>query len=77
MQNKTPVDLSDDEKSVIASFARGNESLREQAITIFRNHLQDVGPRNTPHMCFMAEIDNVCPDPILRRAYRDRLLQIP
>lgn len=47
---------------VIREFARGNESLREEAIRAHRRNVLTVGVRGNVFQRFMAEIDTPVPD---------------
>ena len=66
--------MTANEKDLIKRFALGDKSLRDAAIAIHRKELQETGKvRGTPEMDFMAEIDNPCPDLMLRAMYRKKL----
>lgn len=62
--------ITEDEKEIIQHFAMGEIHLRKDAIEIHRRNLPD---NQTPEMLFMSEIDNPCPDLILRARYRDEI----
>jgi hypothetical protein len=67
--------MSDQDRDIIVRFARGETDLRGQATDIFHRSLrQGIGPRSTPEMRFMAEVDHVAPDLGLRATYRSELL---
>lgn len=62
------------EREIIRRFAAGEVSLRDEAIRIHRNSLRRVGvQRGDLHFDFMSEVDNPCPDLLLRSLYRERL----
>lgn len=68
--------MTNTDKAIIRAFAGGDKSLREQAIEIHRREIKQTGAaRGTPEMDFMAELDNPCPDLLLRGMYRRKLLQ--
>lgn len=67
--------MTETEKKTILAFARGDRTLRDEAIAIHRQHLQAIGPRGNAYMEFMAEVDNPLPDFNLRSTYRRRLLE--
>lgn len=67
--------MSPEELATIKAFAAGDKSLREDAIAIHRKYLQDQELRDTNAMLFMSEVDNPCPDYILRNRYRRLLTQ--
>lgn len=52
-----------------------NSHLRQLAIDVHRKHIKEYGVRGTPAMRFMAEVDNPCPDLILRARYRNQLME--
>lgn len=60
---------------VIFDFAQGNEGLREVAIGIFRKHAHRLGHNSSPEMRFMSEVDSPASDAVLRRCYRNALLE--
>lgn len=68
------------ERDVIERFAGGDETLREEAIRIFRNTLARCRTKHVPiprgdlHFEFMSEIDSPSPDYGLRAQYRERLV---
>jgi len=68
-------EMGEGDKSVIRSFAKGNESVRSFAIDIHRRNIPMLGVRGTLEQDFMAEIDNPSPDLGLREIYRTRLLE--
>jgi len=65
--------MTEAEKKTIMQFAQGDKSLRDEAIRIHRKHISTLGVRGTPEQRFMAEVDNPCPDYVLRSAYRKSL----
>lgn len=71
------VQMTPADAAVIRAFAAGDKSLRDRAITIHRAWMPKIGARGTPEQDFMAEIDNPCPDLILRSQYRAKLLGKP
>lgn len=63
------------EREVIKRFAAGDTSLREEAIRIHRLHLRLSGvKRDDAHFNFMSEVDNKCPDLMLRARYRSQVI---
>jgi len=67
--------MHDYEKRVIEAFALGNQEFREAAINVHRRECRATNQaRGTPHMDFMAEVDNPVPDLALRARYRSALL---
>ncbi len=68
------------EEDLIRRFAAGDDSLRQQAVSIFRaackaeSRKSDPDVRRTPAMRFMAEVDNPCPCYTLRAMYRAALV---
>lgn len=69
--------MTDADAAVIRAFAAGDQSQRNHAITIHRSWAPVIGVRGTPEQDFMAEIDNPCPDLVLRARYRAALLGQP
>lgn len=69
--------MSDDERRLIERFAGGDHDLRERAIAAYRRAMLTDKGRDGPHMRFMAEIDNVVPDLLLRGQYRQALTAKP
>lgn len=70
------------EREIIYRFAAGDQSVRDEAIRIHRNHLTYLRvnhlplPRNRDaHFDFMSEVDNPCPDPVLRSLYRHKVIE--
>lgn len=69
--------MSDADKNTIRFFAEGDNSLREEAIKIYRKYMPILGSYGCgyPEMDFMSEVDNPVPDWSLRSDYRKRLLE--
>lgn len=71
--------LDGSERGVIERFATSEPELRDEAIRIHRNQIAWRRARGLPlphgdiHFDFMSEIDNPCPDLILRAMYREKL----
>ena len=74
--------MTEQDRKTIVAFAAGDRSLRELAIDIFRAELREIAHlpsqetarrMSEPAMRFMSEIDNVCPDNVLRAEYRKSL----
>lgn len=65
--------MTPEEKALICQFAKGDKSLREKAVKIYRSYLVKTG-RCTDEMRFMSEVDSPCPDLSLRSIYRKRLI---
>jgi len=71
---KQPLDVY--EESIIRRFAKGDNSRREEAITIHRSNLQRNGlQRGNSYFDFMSKVDNDCPDLLLRSHYRRLVLK--
>lgn len=75
--------MTSSEKVLIEQYAAmGQDVLKEkvraarlECVAIFRARLREGdASRGTKHMRFMAEVDNPCPDPLLRARYRAELL---
>lgn len=73
-QSKTTNAMTDEDRAVVVAFAAGDKSKRDAAIAIHRKWIPVIGCRDTPEQDFMAEVDNPCPDLILRARYRATLL---
>jgi hypothetical protein len=70
------MDASD--KDIIRRFAAGDQTLRDEAIRIYRVRVRIHGLcRGQPYFDFMSEVDNPCPDLLLRARYREQVLQGP
>jgi hypothetical protein len=68
--------MTDKDRDIIREFAGGSMWLRDQALFVYRCEVKISGrARGTPEKDFMAEVDNPCPDYILRQVYRDRLVR--
>ncbi len=73
-----PVDVfSDADKRDIADCARRVSGATDRAIAIYRAYLRthDVG-RGDPYFDFMSEVDNPCPDLMLRHRYREAVIKL-
>ncbi len=72
-----PIDfLSAADKEQIRDFARGDQMLRGPAIAIHRAYISLYGlRRGDPYFDFMSEVDNPCPDLVLRARYRRQVLE--
>ena len=68
--------MTDGEKATIKAFALGDKSLRDDAISIYRDNLRKYGisPQD-PFFNFMSEMDNPCPDLNLRARYRGAIIR--
>jgi hypothetical protein len=66
--------MTREDATVIRSFALGDRSLRERAISIHRHYIPSIGVRGTVEQDFMAEVDTPAPDYRLRHRYRQTLL---
>lgn len=64
------------DQAIVARFAAGEPALREQVIAIHRRYNLTVGPRAGAHQQFLAEVDNVVPDLMLRAKYRQTVLNL-
>jgi len=73
---KKPVDvLTDADKKDILDCARRVAGATEKAIAVHRAYLRTHGlRRGDPYFDFMSEVDNPCPDLLLRSRYREELL---
>lgn len=63
-----------EDQDLVARFAAGDKSLRDEAIAIHRRYNLTIGPRAGMHQQFMAECDHVVPDLVLRSRYRKIVL---
>lgn len=63
--------MSKEERQIIRRFAAGEVGLRDRAIQISRDYLPT--DRKSPEQLFMREVDNPCPDLMLRAKYRQAL----
>nr|WP_250807043.1 hypothetical protein [Neorhizobium tomejilense] len=66
--------MSPEDISVIVAFAKGDNSLRELAVDVFRKNMATHGPRGNKYQRFMAEANNPAPDLALRARYRAEVL---
>jgi len=67
--------MSEASKQLINEFASGKQELRSEAIAIHRESIRLHGlRRGDPYFNFMSEVDNSCPDLLLRSRYRQTLL---
>jgi len=73
-----PVDvLTDADKRDIGDCARYVAGARERAIAVHRAYLRTHGVRpGDLYFDFMSEVDNPCPDLLLRSRYREAVLAI-
>lgn len=73
-----PVDVfSDADKRDIRDCARRVAGARDRAIAIHRVYLRTHGVRRgDPYFDFMSEVDNPCPDLLLRSRYREAVLAL-
>lgn len=69
-QDTEVVDMTAAEKNIITRFANGHDILRDEAIEIHRKYIPILGVRGSPEQDFMAEVDNPCPDGVLKELYR-------
>lgn len=68
--------MTNNELAVIIRLAGGDNSVRDIAIKIHRDECRKTGKAGgSPAADFMAEIDNPCPDLLLRSIYRKRLIE--
>lgn len=63
------------ERAIIKAFANGDKTLREQSIKIFHQYLDGIANNEDHALQFMSEIDNPCPDHILRNRFRRLLIE--
>lgn len=63
------------ELNIIRVFALGNFNLRESAIRVGRKYLALAinHPNDFPELQFMREVDNPCPDLVLRAHWRQKI----
>ena len=75
---RKPVDVfSDADKRYIGDCARRVAGAMGKAIAIHRAYLRTHGVRRgDPYFDFMSEVDNPCPDLLLRSRYRDAVLAV-
>lgn len=66
---------SEQELNVIRTFALGNYKLRESATKIGRKYITYAiqHPNEMVELQFMREVDNPCPDLVLRAMYREKI----
>lgn len=69
------------ERHIIYRLASGDQSARDEAIRVHRNHLDYLRIKHFPlprgkdvHFDFMSEVDNPCPDLLLRSIYRKKVI---
>lgn len=72
----TPVDVySENDKRDIRNCARRLAGATSWAVAIHRAYLRTHGVRHgDPYFDFMSEVDNPCPDLVLRSRYREAVL---
>lgn len=65
-----------EDRVIIFRFAYGDRSYRERAIAIHRRYIPILGTHGngSVEQDFMSEVDNPCPDYMLRSLYRDQVL---
>jgi hypothetical protein len=67
--------FSDADKEAIRALAAGEQGARANAVAAFRTSLRIHGTRHgCPYFNFMSEVDNPCPDLLLRGRYREAVL---
>jgi hypothetical protein len=67
--------ISEASKQLINEFASGKQELRGEVIAIHREAIRLHGlRRGDPYFDFMSEVDNPCPDLLLRSRYRQTLI---
>lgn len=71
--------FTENDRAVIRAYAGGDQSRREQAISIFRSVLREKKAtfHNDPYFSFMSEVDNPCPCWVLRSQNRAKILGRP
>lgn len=70
--------FTENDKAVIRAFAAGDQSRREEAITVFRSTLLTHGvDHNDPYFEFMSESDSPCPCWVQRSKSRAAILGRP
>ena len=75
MNRRGEIDMTPYEKMIIRNFACGNLALRDKAIAIHRKYVPLLGSHGKSlYQDFMSEIDNPCPDLMLRNRYREQLV---
>jgi hypothetical protein len=76
-QDRKEVELSEEQKVTIYCLAEGDLTHRADAEKIFMEniaaHVQ--GGRVSDFMNFLSEVFNKCPDAMLKKMYRDRILR--
>lgn len=68
---------SENDKAVIRALAAGDQSRREEALSIFRSHLRGGVFHHDPYFEFMSEIDSPCPCWVQRSKSRAAILGKP
>ncbi len=76
MRNIEQYLMPPEEKLVIRKFAAGDETMKREAISIYRNNIPLLGVRGTLEMQFMSEYTHPVPDLALRNKYRIRLIEL-
>jgi hypothetical protein len=75
--SKTVDVFSNADKRYIRDCARRVAGATEKAIAVHRAYLRTHGVRRgDPYFDFMSEVDNPCPDLLLRSRYREAVLAI-
>ena len=75
--NKQVDVFSDADKRTIEACARQVPGAIKDAIAIHRSYMRTHGVRHgDPYFDFMSEVDNPCPDPMLRNRYRKAVLAL-
>lgn len=75
--SKPPDVYSDADKRDIRDCARNVAGARDRAIAVHRAYLRTHGVRRgDPYFDFMSEVDNPCPDLLLRSRYREAVVAL-
>lgn len=61
-----------EDKQIIHRYASGEIQLRPEAIEIYRNNILE---KDLVEIRFMKEVDNPCPDLMLKSIYRKEVLK--
>jgi hypothetical protein len=71
--------FTENDCAVIRLLAGGDQSRRDQAISIFRSILREKKSyyQHDPYFVFMSEVDNPCPCWVLRSQNRAKILGRP
>lgn len=66
-------ELTNHEIEIITGLAKGDLSVKDEAIAIYRRHRWTSDPWANMYLGFMSEVDTPVPDLALRARYRDSI----